>query len=894
MKFARDLRKTFTLPAVCIAVLWFGSAPTWGMEADIGAARRPLDDLHAPDDRPAAASATGTGRKLLSHPELVERLHRNLAAYYEDIPLCIEQCTETIHAAQQVDDAAILATARMQRSAANLRCLGFEACRPDFEQAICVRINSHQPEIALFYEIARTAVEHTVYSRADSLDRLRSVTDAAAYVAPADVLYAAEFELAARSTIETRLETPSLPSSRILTTMRTASFSTQTPEHLFLSVLQQPVASNEALVSDELERVDSPRPEILRLPELLKASGAARRFQFEARLLAATVLERSDRFESALETLVAARNIMQDAGDSTAVTLTDIRIGTVQSRLGQVAAAKDALISAARHIELITAPSTLTQMSGTGSQIPFFSQRLSSHQANLSAVIQSRFLDIQKQARWMQKTVRGNTALQLQRMLADTALHGAVLETERDSAMRARELYLRLTGIGLLACVGLTLFLLRERRRLRKLNSRLQAEIVERGKATEERERLDLHLAQSVRLESLGDLAGGIAHDFNNLLVGVLGNAELLRYTEQISDRAEEYLNGITVAAETAADLSRKMLAYAGKQPAEKRPVELNQLVERMLPLLRSGAGVRQHVEFLQSPFPVFTEADDGQLEQILLNLVTNASHAMTNCKGTITIRVGTELLEQIISDPSLFGIRREGGDFAWFEVSDCGSGIPESQLTRVFEPFYTTKDHSQSHGFGLAIVYGHVNRHDGLIRLTSTKDLGTTFRIMLPRLSEFHVDNHRVNRASASLAIPKLLTAVVVDDQVQVLQFVQRVFQTNQWTAHCFLSASEALEFLSEAPAVDCLVMDLMMPGVDGASMLEELEQRGLKTPVVLMSGFFEQNTNDLFRFSCVSSLLEKPFRPADLVKAIHTAVILQNPSVATTFQPDGSIESS
>jgi FixJ family two-component response regulator len=184
--------------------------------------------------------------------------------------------------------------------------------------------------------------------------------------------------------------------------------------------------------------------------------------------------------------------------------------------------------------------------------------------------------------------------------------------------------------------------------------------------------------------------------------------------------------------------------------------------------------------------------------------------------------------------------------------------------------------------------VYGHVNRHEGLIRLTSAKDVGTTFRILLPRLSEFHTGNLHVNPAPAPLTLPKMVSAVIVDDQVQVLQFVQSVFQANQWTAHCFLSASEALEFLSEAPAVDCLVMDLMMPGVDGAAMLEELEQRRLNLPVVLMSGFFEKNMSELFRFRGVSSLLDKPFRPADLVKAINAAVIRQHSSAAKTLQRD------
>ena len=675
--------------------------------------------------------------------------------------------------------------------------------------------------------------------------------------------------------MKAQLETQPVPHGpSLMTTMHTTAISSEVPQVQFLSVLRQPTTSGDTLSADELNRGDFMRTEILSLPQLLNECGAARRHQFEAGLLAATMLQRNGQLKDSLETLTAARHIMLSAGDFAAVTLADIRIGTVQHSLGQDSSARDALISAAEHMQLITAPSTLTQLSSTGSQISFFAKPLPLHGTNLSTAVQMRFLDIQKQARWMRDIVRDSKALQLQTLLAETSSRGFVLETQRDAAMQAREYYLRLTGVGLVACIGLALFLLRERRLLRKLNSQLHAEILAREKAAEERERLDLHLAQSERLESLGDLAGGIAHDFNNLLVGVLGNAELLRYTEDISDRAAEYLNGITTAAETAADLSRKMLAYAGKQPAQKTNVELNQLVQRMLPLFRSGAGVQHNVEFFPSTHPVYTEADAGQLEQILLNLVTNAAHAMSNRIGTIQIRVGCELVDEIACDPSLFGNRREGGDFAWFEIADCGRGISETHLTRVFEPFYTTKDHSQSHGFGLAIVFGHVNRHAGLIRLKSTRDVGTTFRILLPRLSEFHTEGLRVGGDLSSPVLPKLVTAVIVDDQLQVLQFVERLFQSNQWSAHCFLTASEALEFLSEGHAVDCLLIDLMMPGVDGASMVEELEHQGLEIPVVLMSGFSETNMNDLFRFRCVSSLLKKPFRAAELVKAISAAV--------------------
>lgn len=834
--FARHLMKIFALAATCIAVLSFGSAPVVGAQVD---------------------------------RELVRQLRRNLYSYYEDIPLCIEQCTETIDAAEQTGHETILAIARMQRSAAILRDTGFDDCRPDFEQSIHVRINSDDPELLLLYEIARTTVEHEVYSKSDCVNQLRDAANAAADTAHSDVLFAAEFELASRSA-KSQLVAPSIQYVSVrMTTQNLTAINRESAQEQFLSVLRQPTTSNILTGADELNRGVFYRTEILSLPDSLRQTGAARRFQFEACLLAATMLQQNGELKPSLETLIAAREIMQSADDLSAMAQADVRIGIVQHRLWlessgrdtlMESSARDSLISAAERMELITARSALTQLLNTGSQIRFFSQPSKLHRTGLSSAVEARFQKLKEQDRWMRDNVPTFRELHNQTLLVETA--------------EARERYLLLTGLGLVPCIGLAVFLLRDRWRLRKLNSQLHGEILARVKAAEERERLELHLAQSARLESLGALAGGIAHDFNNLLVGVLGNAELLRYSEDISERAAEYLNGITTAAETAADLSRKMLAYAGKQQAKKTAVEVNQLVQRMLPLFRSGAGAQHKVEFFPSVHPVYTEADEGQLEQILLNLVTNAVHAMSNRIGTIQIRIGFEYLEQISAESSLYGNRRDGGDFVWFEITDCGRGIPEEHLTRMFEPFYTTKDHAQSHGFGLAIVYGHVNRHDGLIRLTSTKDVGTTFRVLLPRLSEFRTERLRVNGDSSSHSQPKFVTAVIVDDQLPVLQFVERLFQANDWSAHCFLSASEALEFLSEGHAIDCLLIDLMMPGVSGISMLEELEQRGSEIPAILMSGFSETNMQELLRFRCVSSVLEKPFRPIELVTAISAAM--------------------
>lgn len=819
-------------------------------------------------------------------------LRRNQVAYYEDLPRSIRLCTRTIIAAQEAGDDSIVAVAQMQRSAASLRCLGFNECKSDFERSLRFSVRSEDPELVLIYLTARAVVEQSLYAESDCMKLLRDALKSASSNAHADVLFASEFELAVESFPKVpRLLPVHRVEFRMKPTLDASDVSVSARDQM-LKLFQHPLAMQEYsdsvdLISEELNYVEALRSEFFNLPELLTNAGAARRFQFESLWLSAVLLEQYRQSDAALEQLASARRLALKSGDIAAVAETDTRIAKIHFRFGRRELATAALNAAADHMHLMTDASTLAQLANMGLQLPDFLAAFKKRRGSFSMQIQARLQERQQQARWVRSVVRQKDLSQLQSLLADTAFHSDSMETERNYALDAKGIYLRLTAAGLAACCCLLIFLLRERRKLRKVNTLLHAEMIARAKAAEERNQMELHLAQAERLESLGDLAGGIAHDFNNLLVGVLGNAELMRYTEKVSDRAAVYLDGITKAAETAADLSRKMLTYAGKQPLQKKSVELNHLITRMLPLLRSGSGIRHSVEFTPSAHPVFTEADEGQLEQVLMNLVTNASHAMTNGRCCISIRVGVEVLDRVVGDPSLFGHRQECGDFAWFEISDTGQGIAPENIARVFEPFFTTKDSVRSHGFGLAVVFGHVNRHNGLIRLTSTESVGTKFRILLPRLSEFHVETTNPKQPVVQTEKPQSLTAVVVDDQLQVRQVVESLFQANAWTAHSFSSACDALEFLSEDVEVDCLLIDLMMPGINGATMLEELEHRGISIPVVVMSGYATSDMDEILHFRSVTSRIEKPFKPDDLVNAISAAVKNSRGKISGAMHP-------
>ena len=283
-------------------------------------------------------------------------LRRNLVAYYEDLPNAIRLATKTIIAAQEAGDESIVAVARMQRSAASLRCLGFEECRSDFELALRFPIQSEEPELVLLFQTARTAVEEPLSYESDCMNILRQATQAAAATAHPDVLFASEFEQATRRFPDLpRKSTGRMVELRMKPVLESPSESFSPRDHM-LKLLHQPLNVHEYSDSDELDRDMSLRSEFLNLPDRLTNAGAARRFRFEALCLSSMLLEQYGKSDAALENLTTARKSMLKSGDISAVAETDIRIGEIHFRCGRKDEAKAALMAATDKIQLITAP----------------------------------------------------------------------------------------------------------------------------------------------------------------------------------------------------------------------------------------------------------------------------------------------------------------------------------------------------------------------------------------------------------------------------------------------------------------------------------------------------------------------------------------------------------
>lgn len=383
--------------------------------------------------------------------------------------------------------------------------------------------------------------------------------------------------------------------------------------------------------------------------------------------------------------------------------------------------------------------------------------------------------------------------------------------------------------------------------------ARARAELL-RERAEEQRRATEIRLWATQRRESLGLMAGGMAHDFNNLLVGVLGNAELLW-----SDTRSECARDIVQAAERAAELCRQMLAYAGRSPGQKTVVDLGASVRESVAMLRSSNPPGCRVELDLPDAPVFVEAIPAQLGQIVLNLVTNAREALPPEGGRVAIDLSRRATE--------------AGAVAALRVADDGRGMDEATRSRIFEPFFSTKE--TGHGLGLAAVDGIVRSFRGALRVTSEAGRGTTFEVELPLAAtpEDSADDPW-DEAPTPARDPACGRLLLVDDDALVRETLERILRREGFEVVVAESGADALRAAQAAgPAFDLLIVDLTMPDLDGPAALRGL--RGLTdAPALVVSGFGEHQTLKRFDGLGVRGVLSKPFRAEVITAAIRTAL--------------------
>ena len=385
-----------------------------------------------------------------------------------------------------------------------------------------------------------------------------------------------------------------------------------------------------------------------------------------------------------------------------------------------------------------------------------------------------------------------------------------------------------------------------------------QREITERKIAEAERVAMERKLLETQKLESLGVLAGGIAHDFNNLLTGIVGNAGLVRLDLPPDSPHAAHVRQIESAALRAAELCQQLLAYAGKGRFLVESLDLNELIEGTLALLRLSIGKQAQLQLaLTRPLPIVM-ADATQIRQIVMNLVINAADAIGARPGLITLRTGFRSVQAgefaaWAADPGL-----PGGDYVFLEIGDTGCGMPPETLRRIFEPFFTTK--FVGRGLGLAAVLGIVRGHRGALQVTSELGRGSVFTLFLPASGDPLVVESDVR---PELAVWRRSgTALVVDDEECVRTVTELVLATFGFDTVAVGDGEAALAiFVADPDRFDFVLLDLVMPGLSGKQVLARLREIRPELRVLLVSGYSDNDSASPFASDGFTAFLQKPF---------------------------------
>ncbi|MGE4371772.1 MAG: ATP-binding protein [Xanthobacter sp.] len=389
--------------------------------------------------------------------------------------------------------------------------------------------------------------------------------------------------------------------------------------------------------------------------------------------------------------------------------------------------------------------------------------------------------------------------------------------------------------------------------------------------ASEQKAR-EAQIAQSQRLQAVGHLAGGVAHDFNNVLTAIIGYCDLLLTKHRPSDPSFPDIMQIRQNANRAAALVRQLLAFSRRQTLRPQVIELTDVISDVSELLRRliGERITLEVHHARDLWPV--KVDVNQFEQVIVNLVVNARDAMPD-GGTLTLRTSNVLA----SACATYGEALTAGDYVLVEVEDTGTGIPPDVIDKIFEPFFSTKEVGKGTGLGLSTVYGIVQQTGGTILAVSEPGQGTTFQVFLPR----HVPTAEEETPRTPEPEVKVGDStgqgriLLVEDEDAVRAFASRALAARGYevvTAACGVEALEVMQNLEQP--VNLVISDVVMPEMDGPTLLRELRAKDPSLKVIFMSGYAEEAFSRNLPPDEHFSFLPKPFSLKQLVAAVNTAM--------------------
>jgi PAS domain S-box-containing protein len=396
-------------------------------------------------------------------------------------------------------------------------------------------------------------------------------------------------------------------------------------------------------------------------------------------------------------------------------------------------------------------------------------------------------------------------------------------------------------------------------RPLRAMGTHL--DISERKQEEEKRLKLEAQVQQAQKFESLNVMAGSIAHHFNNLLMVVLGNLDLVLDSLPDDSSSRQNMQNAEKAAKHAAELSNLMLTYVGQRKMDMQVTDISGIVEDMMGILELALSKKAELQFNPSSKPALFNGDSSQIRQVIINLVTNAAEAVGDSKGSIILSTGTMFCERSCFQPPFQKEDLPDGDYVYFQVSDTGCGMDKKTLNRVFDPFFTTR--FPGRGLGMAVVLGIVRAHNGAILVDSQPGQGTTIKVLFRALKSQEKIQEKTTEPGFVDKWQGRGTVLMVDDEEMVLDVGKKMLTRLGFNAITTSNAREAIEICREqGPDIDCVFIDLTMPQMNGVELFHELRRIKKDIPIIISSGYTEEQTMSRFRDIQPEGFIQKPYR--------------------------------
>ena len=393
-------------------------------------------------------------------------------------------------------------------------------------------------------------------------------------------------------------------------------------------------------------------------------------------------------------------------------------------------------------------------------------------------------------------------------------------------------------------------------------------DITDRKRAEEEKSRLEDRLQQAQKMEAIGTLAGGIAHDFNNILSVIIGYTELILMSGNIDAEVKQNLKEIFNASKHARDMVKQILAFSRQSKQERKPIQVAHIVKEAIKMLRASLPTTILIQQQIEKDTGIIEADPTQIHQVLMNLCTNAAHAMNGKDGVMQISLSNVELDHAALEmaPDL-----KPGSYLQLSVSDTGHGIAPDAYEKIFDPYFTTKKKEEGTGLGLAVVQGIVKSHNGAVTVESEVGKGTRFHMYLPVIM-------RKLTAEEEISTPLPMgheSILFVDDEQPLVEIGKQMLQRLGYTVATRTSSVEALELFKANPdRFDLVITDIVMPNMTGEKLAEKMMDIRSDIPVILCTGYSEKITRKHASNMGIQSFLMKPLVMRDLATTVRQAL--------------------